>query len=412
MRRRALLAAGGTVATTALAGCSVLGSGTGPSTDRPCELDRSRERGAAGWPSLRGGPRNTGAVPAADAPAPPLAVDWVAGMSGLAGTVQPSVLDGVVHTSDYGGTLHALAADSGASRWQHTVEDVYPGQTVVGDLACYTSDAGIRAYDRRDGTRRWIAEQPDGPADYTFHPTSDGEVLAVGTDLGVAAVDAANGERRWHHRTGLETHTAPAVVDGVVFAGNDDTYVHALDATTGEGRWRAETDGRVRCPPSVVDGTVFVGSNDGTVYALDAATGERAWTHDLGPAVRVVAVTGGHVFAGAGGREVGPLVALRAATGERCWRRDVYEGRGLAAGLDHLWTYLPRDGDRGDTLGALDPATGETVWRLDGVEGRLGGIRGRLGVGVAVAGGAVYTGAIVDGDVATARLVEARRDRP
>jgi outer membrane protein assembly factor BamB len=410
MRRRDCLAAVGSAAATA-AGCSALdglGRGTEPRAGTPCELDRSRERGTAGWPSLRGDPRNTGAVPGDDAPVPPLELDWVARMSGLAGTVQPSVVGDTVHTSDYDGTLHALAADSGEPRWQHTIDDVYPGQAVVGDRVFYTSDAGLRAYDRRDGTLRWTAPQPDGPAGYTFHPTSDGEVVAVGTDLGVAAVDVASGERRWHHRTGLETHTAPAVVDGVVVAGSDDTYVRALDAATGERRWRAKTDGRDRCPPAVVDGRVFVGSNDGTLYALDAATGEREWTHEVGPEVRTLAVTGGHVFAAGRDRGVGPLVALRADTGERCWRRDVYEGwGGLAVGLDHLWTYVP-DGDDGDTVGAVDPATGEMVWRLGNTGRELGAAGGRLGGGLAVAGGALHAGAVVDGGVAAARLVESR----
>lgn len=405
MRRRAFLAA---VGTSALAGCSTLddfGPGAGPPTGEPCALDRSRERGSEGWPSLRGDPRNTGSVPTADAPTPPLELDWVVGMSGLAGTVQPSVVGDTVNTSNYDDTLHALAAGSGERRWRHTVEDVYPGQTVVGDLVCYTSDAGLRAYDRRDGTLQWIAEHPEGPAGYTYHPTSDGEVVAAGTDLGVACVDATTGERRWHHRTGLETHTAPAVVDGLVVAGNDDTYVHALDAETGERRWRAKTDGRVRCPPAVVDGRVFVGSNDGRIYALDATTGEREWTHGVGPEVRTLAVTGGHVFAGGRDRGVGPLVALRADTGERCWRREVYEGwGGLAAGLDHLWTYVPQSGHDGDTVGAVDPTTGEVVWRLGGIEGRLGG-------GLAVSGGALYVGGVTDGGVAAARLVEARSVR-
>jgi outer membrane protein assembly factor BamB len=411
MRRRDCLAAVGSAAATAAAGCSALdglGRGTEPRAGTPCELDRSRERGTAGWPSLRGDPRNTGAVPGDDAPVPPLELDWVARMSGLAGTVQPSVVGDTVHTSDYDDTLHALAADSGEPRWQHTIDDVYPGQAVVGDRVFYTSDAGLRAYDRRDGTLRWTAPQPDGPAGYTFHPTSDGEVVAVGTDLGVAAVDVASGERRWHHRTGLETHTAPAVVDGVVVAGSDDTYVRALDAATGERRWRAKTDGRVRCPPAVVDGRVFVGSNDGTLYALDAATGEREWTHEVGPEVRTLAVTGGHVFAVGRDRGVGPLVALRADTGERCWRRDVHEGwGGLAVGLDHLWTYVP-DGDDGDTVGAVDPATGEMVWRLGNTGRELGAAGGRLGGGLAVAGGALHAGAVVDGGVAAARLVESR----
>ena len=410
MRRRAFLAAVGSAAATAAAGCSALGGlgrGTEPRTDTPCGLDPSRERGTTGWTSLRGDPRNTGAVPSSDAPTPPLELDWVSGMSGLAGTVQPSVVGDTVHTSNYGETLHAFAADSGEPRWQHTVDDVYPGQAVVDDRALYTSDAGLRAYDRADGTHRWTAPQPDGPASYTFHPTSDGEVVAVGTELGVAAVDATTGERRWHHRTGLETHTAPAVVDGAVVAGNDDTYVHALDAVTGERRWRAKTGGRVRCPPAVVDGTVYVGSNDGRVYALDASTGEREWRFEVGPEVRRLAVTGGSVFAAGRDRGVGPLVALHADTGERCWRHEIYDGwGGLAVGLDHLWTYVP-DGDHGDTVGAVDPTTGEVVWRPGSTDGELGEAGGRLGGGLAVAGGALYAGAVVDGSVAAARLVEA-----
>ena len=160
MRRRAFLAA---VGTSALAGCSAfdgLGGDTGPPTGESCELDRSRERGSEGWPSLRGDPRNTGSVPTADAPTPPLELDWVVGMSGLAGTVQPSVVGDTVNTSNYDDTLHALAAGSGERRWRHTVEDVYPGQAVVGDLVSRVRGALRRV---RVGRRRKRSQTLPGP---------------------------------------------------------------------------------------------------------------------------------------------------------------------------------------------------------------------------------------------------------
>lgn len=379
------------VAGTALAGC---GSRSGDETPQEsCEVDRSRDFGTPNWSSERGDGRNAGAVPSAGLPAPPLSVAWTFQMEGIAGTVHPAVAGDTVVTSDYDTTAYAVDAATGAERWHVEMGDVHFDPAVVGDLALFVSDAGLRAYDRSAGEHVWTANQPDGPETFEGPPTSDGEVVCLGTDLGVVGIDAATGEHLWNRRTGLRTEASPAVADGTVYAGSEDTYVYAIDAESGSVRWRFKTRGRIECSPTVVGGTAFVGSDDGFVYALDAGDGREKWRREVGSKVRRFAATGGLVFAGT---EAG-LFALRASDGTRCWVAARYTGWGLAAGLDRL--FAPVDPGSQRTIGAFDTETGQVGWRL-------GGFDGRLYNGPAIADGALYVGGVTRDGVAMVKLVE------
>jgi outer membrane protein assembly factor BamB len=396
-RRTFLAAAGATVGLSTLAGCSgVFGNGSSDDTPR-CDLDRSRERGTSGWPTHRGDPRNTGAVPASHLPAPPLTVAWSATLGGFAATVLPTAADRTVVTTNADDVAVAFDAATGDERWRRSTENLRAWAALVGGRALLASNDGLHALDPATGEPIWTAPHPDGPASFDGVLGSDGHIVVLGTDLGVVALDAGSGDRLWTHRTGLASDPSPAVVDGTVYAPSVDTYLYALDATTGERQWRFKTGARIRSAPVVAGGRAFVGSNDGTLSALDAESGDERWRRELGGEVWTPAVTGGHLFVPAAPTySERTLTAIRADTGEECWRSDAFTGTTVAAGLDHLYAPVESD-EEPTTIGAFDPTSGEVVWRLAGFDGRLSD-------GPAVVDGRLFVGGVTRDGVAIAAL--------
>jgi outer membrane protein assembly factor BamB len=401
--RRAFLAkTGAAVGVSTLAGCSGVFE-TEPSDEvSRCDIDRARERGTSGWPTPRGDHRNTGAIPTADLPDPPLTVAWSASLGGFAATVQPVSTDETVVTTNADDVAVAFDAVTGDERWRRTMENLRAWATLVGGRALLASGDGLHALDLATGEAVWTAPHPDGSVSFGGSPGSDGDVVVVGTDIGAVALDDESGDQLWTHRTGLASDPPPAVVDGTVYVPSADTYLYALDAATGERQWRFKTGARIRSAPVVVGNRAFVGSNDGTLYALDAATGDEHWRRELGGEVWTPAATGGHLFVPANpayGERT--LTAIRADTGEECWRSDVFTGTTVAAGLDYLYAPVESDEDP-TTIGAFDPRTGEVVWRLAGFDGRLSD-------GPAVADGRLFVGGITRDGVGVA-MVEAATD--
>ncbi len=90
MRRRAFLAAGGLALG---AGCSGLVGDSKKEKSPPpkeCAIDPSVTPGTAEWSGETGDQRNTGSVPTAEVPAPPLALDWTYTMDGTGAFRVPS----------------------------------------------------------------------------------------------------------------------------------------------------------------------------------------------------------------------------------------------------------------------------------------------------------------------------------
>jgi polyvinyl alcohol dehydrogenase (cytochrome) len=144
-------------------------------------------------------------------------------------TVTPTVADGTVYFPDSGGTLWAVAADSGRVRWSHHVSE-------------YTGIAG-------DVSRTSPAVYGD---ELVFGDTS------VGNGASVIAVDRRTGRLRW--RTLVEPHAA-AIMTGAAVIYRGVVY----EGVSSAEEVLATTPGYKCC------------SFRGSVVALDAATGKLLW---------------------------------------------------------------------------------------------------------------------------------------
>jgi len=299
----------------------------------------ARPLGAAGGvPTALIDPRNTGSLPEAEGPAPPLSPRWEFPILEWA-TVPPLVVDGVVYVASAASLVHALDARDGAELWRAAPEGSVSGGMAVAGGTVYAPTSGgvVHAFDAADGTERWRhqlnrppgsaptvvtgaeggverlfvetvtvasgslretvrALAPDGTErwrvggegaltddtdpDRGGPPVAGDAVYTTATDATVAAYDCADGSERWRGEADVRPEGSLTVRDGTLYAAGAEGAVVAFDRTDGSVRWRTALDAGVVPAPVVTDDRLFLGSEAGTITALDRADGSEQWTTD------------------------------------------------------------------------------------------------------------------------------------
>lgn len=399
-RRRFLEAVGATGVGAALAGCNAV---TSDDTDdlrvEACGEYEPTVEGTGSWRTVGGDAAGTGVVPAADAPEPPLTVDWTFPIDGVTGTTRPVVASGRVFTHDMDATVYAVDSETGEGVWSRAVEDPLGTPGVGEGVVVLVRDGEVLALDAEDGDVVWTG--PEGHAGFFWaSPIVHEGVAYVPFDLSLYALGLEDGTVRWTHTTGHETTGTPAIVGDTVFYGDADTYLYALDRATGEERWRFKTSGAIECNVAVADDAVFLATAAGTAYRVDRKTGTSRWEQSVDGEIRVVASDGAHAYVGTEER----LYALQASDGTECWSTGTYAGTldsDLAVGDGRV--YAPKTAERKyrAELMALDAATGKRQWATDF---RKYGRETDLGAGPVVTDGAMYATGGGPGGLALVRV--------
>lgn len=334
------------------------------------------------------------------------------------GKSQPAVVDGTLYVGSTDGTVNALDAKTGATRWTYDTSvpgdahssAVWSGPAVVGDRVYVAGQGGyLYALDRYDGTLVWRNKVADHPqANFTSSPVPYHGRLYLGlssyesgTDPTYAcctfrgqviAVDMATGAVAWRYYTMPEprpdgtwpngvTRYAPSggavwgtpsidartgvlyVGTGQNYTGNDGDFDTMLALSTRDGSvvWkRRMTD---------VDTWRLLCRNPSATGYCEGADGGAALDFDLG-AVPNLFTANGRKLVGIG-QKTGVYHVFDALTGEIVWQREL--GLPIANGGDggiqwgasydgeklYVATYMARPG----TLFALNPADGAIVWQ-------------------------------------------------
>jgi len=385
-RRRGLLAAAGSAALAATAGCAAL-----PGSGRRYESDAVLTGPQAPWPSKMSG---AGRRSAAAGPLPGDATTLVEGLTG-AGDRRPVVGPEAVFLaaeqvtlpgSERAGRIVALGGAANV-RWQYPVPNANAFPAVAGDTVLVQGDA-LFALDRRDGRLRWRVD-----AGYAWWRTAP--VVAGGTLLVTAAdpetvwgLDPATGRRRWVADLRLHPRALAAGDPGAyaVTSDSDESALVRLDPASGEVAWRRPTAAEPGTPVLGTD-RVFLREGD-RLTARRGADGSVAWSRSLAP--RAVALGRERCLVVAGD---GRLRALRRSDGTTDWTGPAVarvESGPVAVAGDRV--YVPVTD--GPALAALDAASGDRV--------RTVPLPGRPTTGVAVGDG---LGALVTRDGTGGRVV-------
>lgn len=395
LTRRALLAAAGTAASAALAGCSLLDDGGG----------RSLEAAADGaWPTRHGNNARTGYNDVAgvtEAPQRQWPDHAPMGVQGAAFAADGSAF--VVHHSG----VTAFDAD-GSIRWRPDTE--YSGPLLTERaLAVQSSDGhSMAGISRESGERVWTA---DGSEPYAL---SDGRVVTSPESAAVGAIRVGAGKawgrdapaRQYDFVSVLAATDDLVVVPYVSYyqpypdAGYEEgrTALVAYDAASGDQRWRTDLQGPVD-RVAVRDGLVHVGTHvrntdssavaafhyalaaqdgyvesrrvfpgatvDGfvvgpervyvaagsTLAGFDHHLGGPRWTSTLPSSAKSLAASGSTVYATwvVGERPDSRTVVagFDAASGTELWRKSLPTPWGAVAGVTAGRVYIVGDGEVG-----------------------------------------------------------------
>jgi outer membrane protein assembly factor BamB len=242
---------------------------------------------------------------------------------------------------------HVVRADitSGRKGWDVTVDaEVIEPVVVDGDdVFVMTGLDTLYAFDRRDGSSRWVHKQAlprgitlrgqakplvvdlrgiDGSVGRVFVGHASGSLTSLDRETGqvVATVELGRAEAF------NDVDADPILQAGQIIAASHSGGIFALDPMTLTQTWHLDEKGIVRLASAGKH--MAVAASAGTVLGIDAVRGDVRWrfTYERGAPTRIV-VKGGRVHVGS---DRGSLYVLDLFTGEPLQ----YYGSGLGVAAD------------------------------------------------------------------------------
>ena len=234
----------------------------------------------------------------------------------------------------------------------------------------------FRALEKKTGKVRWTYDTGrDGhPVQFHTDPIVVDDLVITGSDLvhgegaGVYAFDRATGKRRWKRPLGSGSGVSADVQRGGsrLYAIDFEDSLYCLDSETGDVVWKfamgtTPAEGERGHAPVVANGRVYVAGADGAVYAIDAGSGDVVWKHDLGAAVTTSIALGqapgkGGVYAGGSNGHVYRLDPASGSVTADFSAGAEPQGR-LALAEDGLLVFFGEQ-----KLACLDPALKSIRW--------------------------------------------------
>jgi outer membrane protein assembly factor BamB len=190
------------------------------------------------------------------------------------------------------GTIYALDASSGATRWTFQAGGAVKCALALANGKLYFGDYGGRVYAVResDGHLLWRTTTHGthfgfgGGNFYSTPAVAFGRVYIGNTDGSMYSFAADSGHLAWSTGTGAYVYSSPAVaqVPGgqpMVYFGSYNGNFYALDARSGAHRWSFYSGGHLSGGATVVGNLVYF--SDATrrmTHALNATTGRNVWS--------------------------------------------------------------------------------------------------------------------------------------
>jgi outer membrane protein assembly factor BamB len=265
------------------------------------------------------------------------------GQGKLFNRLQPAVYGDMIIAASANGTVEAIDAATGKTRWDVDVDtDLSGGVGAGGDLVVVGTDRGVViALESASGRELWRATVS---GELLAPPAADWDVVVVQTlDGKLHGLETSSGARRWTHDSSMPLLTlrgtsAPVLQEGVAYAGLANGRVIALKADAGTLLW----EGRVATPqgqsdieravdidgrPLIDNGVLYAVSYQGKVGALQLANGRPLWLHDASSYVGVASGFGNVYVA----ETTGVLSAYETDGGALRWQNDQLLRRQLSA---------------------------------------------------------------------------------
>jgi outer membrane protein assembly factor BamB len=320
------------------------------------------------WPMTRGGPALSGSV-AAPLPRQPLTA-WTFAADGPI-TAEAALADGRVYIGTSKGTLHVLAADTGAPLWKFETKDAITAAPALaaGKVFLSSNDGKLYALAAETGAVAWEFSSDEkissgavvikAPAD-SATPGADW-VLLNGYDGTTRVLAAGDGSLVWSYKTDDYINGSPAVVDGrfLVFGGCD-SQLHVVALRDGTLVHKIPTSAQIPASIATYGTMAFCGNYANQAVAFDVAGGTVAWTYEDRqlPFFSSPAVNERLVLIGSRDKH---LHAIERLTGKVAW---TFRTGGRVEGAPVLFSDGVVFGSSDGRLYAADLA-GAELWSLD-----------------------------------------------
>ena len=238
-----------------------------------------------------------------DHPGPSVArVAWTYKTGGRVFSSPTLASDGTVYVGCTDGFVYGVQS-SGVIKWKYpaggpVVSTAAIGNPIGSDTTLFMggSDGTLHAVSANYGTSKWSYIRPQLHLNGKWQmrakrPIVSSAALApegivyIGADTALYALNAATGSGgfsgtvKWAYETRGLIMGSPALDrDGRIFVGSMDGSLYALRQSDGGFIWQFDAEGGLYSSPALDgEGRLYVGSVDSYLYALDSATGRLAW---------------------------------------------------------------------------------------------------------------------------------------
>lgn len=246
---------------------------------------------------------------------------------------------------------------------QATDSKARPPVPVRDVLVVSAPGGGLRAYDVRDGKRRWQAKGTAPGVNVLAVPGETVEtVLGVAPDGTLLALSAANGKQQWAAQD-AGAASLLAADEEAAYISTSDGKLRAVSLSSHKVLWSVASPVRTSAGKpakgAAAAGRLVVHGTDAKVAALDVSSGRTVWgprRQGADSEALTPAIAGGTVFLG--GRS---LSALRLSDGKEKWSQKAEAGTG--------WGSPAVDGDvvyavDGPNVRARTTGSGAGKWTL------------------------------------------------
>ena len=231
------------------------------------------------------------------------------------------------------GTVYALDAENGETRWTYDVGGEVLGAVnfhapadASGPVLLYVIERGagvLQCINLENGAPVWRTD-PIARTDGSMAVTN-GTVVYGSCDFALHVYGAQEGRRI--NTIALcgdcQVASGPALVGGEIYSGSRSGLFFRADAETGAIVWtNQDSTKEIFTTPAVAGDLVVFGSEDGGVYCLERGSGKQKWRSDAKGSPSSPIIASDKVLVGVDGK----LIVLKLDSGEEVWRYEVSDG--------------------------------------------------------------------------------------